>query len=230
MTARSVVASMLLLGVTMLVAAGGVVALVGLPVTYESSPAAVHADGLESAGYTETGPEKYAMEDSESVVEISVTNWAAVYHDGGSDSTAEPASLVVLSTPDARLGDRSLNPMTQLSDPELAATALTRLDRFEDDDLTDIRQVDEERRTILGTVATVRTYTATDSGADTDSGSLLVHQAIVEHQGDVVVIVGVHPESTDERETQLSLMEAVEHPLDETGGGVEGLVGLEPRS
>lgn len=227
MTAGRLVVALLLFVVAVVVAAVAIVALVGLPVTYEASPAGVQEAELDDAGYTAAGVEKYAMERSTMGVDVSFRNWAAVSHrDDGADAD-RAASIVVLSTPDARLAGRSLNPLTTSSDAALAATALSRLDRFDDDAMSDAREVDAENRTILGDDVTVRTYATTN---ETDQGEALrVHVAVVEHRGDMLVLAGVHPEATDERETQLSLMEAIEHPYEApAAGGVQGIVRTDP--
>lgn len=194
----------------------------GIPIGDVASPATVPADELATFGYVGDDPSEFTIERRVTLFDVSVTNWIASYRKGGPDgggetpstddldSTAddeiETATLVVLSTPDASVAGRSLNPLVRLSDGQLVATVLERLDGFDDVEIENVREVDAERRHILDDEVTVRTYAA--EGGDT---SLLVHLAIVEHEDDVIVLVGTHPEAMDERATLLSLMETVDH-------------------
>lgn len=193
----------------------------GIPIGDAASPATVPADDLAAAGYVGDDPSEFTVERRVTLFDVSVTNWIATYRKGGPDgggetpstddfeSTAdeiETATLVVLSTPDASVAGRSLNPLVRLSDGQLVATILERLDGFDDVEVENVREVDAEQRRILDDEVTVRTYAA--EGGD---ASLRVHLAIVEHEDDVVVLVGTHPEGMDERTTLLSLMETVDH-------------------
>ncbi len=183
----------------------------GIPISYDASPAGVPAEALATAGYADDEPRPYTIERSIAVVDLSITNWIVAYGTGDpTDEDEEVATLAVLSTPDVGVGGWSLNPLTHLDEGDLIEVVLERLDRFDDDEIRAVDEADAEERTILGDEVAVRTY-AVSTEAEGE-GPLLVHVAIVENEDDVIVLLGVHPGTMDERETLVSLMEVVEHP------------------
>jgi hypothetical protein len=145
--------------------------------------------------------------------DVRVTGWVSGY----SKTTVESdvALFAVVSTPDAEFAGQSLSPVVHLSDPELVGWTLDRLaDASElggiDAEVTGLRVVDREQRTVLGTPTDVVTYTGTaDVGGE--SVALLLHLAVVGHDGDVIVALGAHEAGLDERGALLALMERIEH-------------------
>lgn len=176
---------------------------------YVAGPASVDEAALEDAGYGGEGPTESRIEETVSVagfdVDVTLTTWSAVYA-----SERGEGSFVALSTPDVTLAGQSVNPLGRLSNDELLARALDHLGRFEGGDVSDLRQVGTEQRTVLGSPTRVSSYLGT---VESEAGDQVVrfHLANRAHAGDVVVLLGVHSNGTDEAETLLSLMEAVEH-------------------
>jgi hypothetical protein len=125
------------------------------------------------------------------------------------------ALLAVVSTPDARIEGRSVSPIVRLSDPELVSWTLERVADAStrggiDAEVTGLRVVGSETRTVLGTPTEVVTYTGT-TAVEGESVAVLLHLAVVSHEGDVIVALAAHDPDLDEREPLLALMERIEH-------------------
>lgn len=196
--------SRVLLAVVLVVVTAG---CTGGGFAFDASPATVSDDALDEAGYDGEPPEAHTVNETIEVAgmnaDVTATTWTAVYSDD------QGASLVVVSTPNAEIAGQSLNPLTRLSNRELVERALDQLDNA-DAEIKDVREVDSEQRSILGQDVEVITYLAT---AESDHGEMDVnlHLATVQHEDDVVIVVGIHPEQFDERTTILDLMEAIQH-------------------
>ncbi|MFC5277312.1 DUF6517 family protein [Halorubrum rubrum] len=186
---------------------------------FDAEPARVPDAALSEAGYEGEEPRAFEIEQTFEVAgierEVSAASWVASY-----ENPERAASLLVASTPNARVAGRSVNPLVGADDAELLRRLLERGDGGVDgEDVGDLEEVGTETRSILGSETTVTTFatevrfeTADDAPIDAEgSVPALVHVATVEHEGDVLVLVGVHPRAVEEGETQGALMEAVEH-------------------
>ena len=200
----AVVASLLLAGCT------------GTLVSFESSPATVPAAAFEPLGYvhgnTTAVPLTYPVGFAGFSRDVTVTSYASGYSKTTDDG--DVSALVVLSTPDADVGGRSVNPFAHLSNRDLTARALDTLREVrgvsEYGEVGDLREVEVQERTVLGSPVDVVTYsgTATLDGAVTDVRFVV---ASVEHDDDVVTVVGIHAAEFDETDNLRTLMEHVEH-------------------
>ncbi|MGZ0748637.1 DUF6517 family protein [Haloparvum sp. AD34] len=185
----------------------------GGALSFAASPATVDEAALDEANYTGQAPEQVTINETVEVAgmskQVSATTWTASY--AANDT---PATLVVASTPDATVAGQSVNPIARLTGKELLQRVAQEIGNRDQVDLEDVEVVQRENREILGTQTEVTTFATT---ASTEQGDvpIRIHLASVSHQGDVVVLVGVHPEEVDERSTQLRLMEAAEHQGDE---------------
>lgn len=185
----------------------------GGALSFSASPASVDEAALESANYTGQAPEQVTINETVEVAgvsrQVTATTWTASY--AANDT---PATLVVASTPDATVAGQSVNPIARLTGKELLQRVAQEIGNSDQVDLEDVEVVQRENREILGQETEVTTFATT---ASTEQGDvpIRVHLASVSHEGDVVVLVGVHPEEVDERSTQLTLMEAAEHQGDE---------------
>lgn len=185
----------------------------GGALSFSASPASVDEAALESANYTGQAPEQVTVNETVEVAgvsrQVTATTWTASY--AANDT---PATLVVASTPDATVAGQSVNPIARLTGKELLQRVAQEIGNSDQVDLEDVEVVQRENREILGQETEVTTFATT---ASTEQGDvpIRVHLASVSHEGDVVVLVGVHPEAVDERSTQLTLMEAAEHQGDE---------------
>ncbi|WP_430505248.1 DUF6517 family protein [Haloparvum sp. PAK95] len=185
----------------------------GGALSFAASPATVDEAALDEANYTGQAPEQVTINETVEVAgmskQVSATTWTASY--AANDT---PATLVVASTPDATVAGQSVNPIARLTGKELLQRVAQEIGNRDQVDLEDVEVVQRENREILGTQTEVTTFATT---ASTEQGDvpIRIHLASVSHQGDAVVLVGVHPEEVDERSTQLTLMESVDHQGDE---------------
>lgn len=202
-----------------------------------AAPAGVPAETLDDAGFV--GPAPRAVNVSVPVgvgpivVNANVTSHVAVYADaesdvfangtgggGGDDSAASdapanatPTALVVLSTPGFRTAGVTLNPLTRPPDPAMVERVTDLLDQVPGAPAAnlsgEVRAVDSRDLTVLGRETRATTY------AGNRTGAARLTLATVEHEGDVVVLVGVHDGPAADR--LVGLMTRVDHPADLTG-------------
>jgi hypothetical protein len=206
------------------IAASGAIAtagcLSGEDGTYEfdATPARVPDAALSEAGYEGEGPQAFEVERTFEVggIErrVSAASWVASYR-----NPERAASLLVASTPNATVAGRSVNPLVGADDADLLRRLLERGGGVDGGSVGDLEEVGTETRPILGSEATVTTFAteirfenAGDAPIDAEGNvPALVHVATVQHDGDVLVLAGIHPRAVEEGETQGALMEAVEH-------------------
>lgn len=144
--------------------------------------------------------------------EVSVTGHLAGY----SRTTAanETAVLLVVTTPDATVGGVSVNPLRGATDPSVVRTALGLAARARTtgavENVTDLREESTAAVALLGETTAMTTYAGV---VNTDAGraDVRVHVASVEHEGDVVLALAVHPASMDERAAVTRMLAAAEY-------------------
>lgn len=189
----------------------------GTLVELSAEPATVPPAALAGTGYVHgnTTPVTFApvVGVGPLVRDVRVTGWLSGYSRTTTDG--DIAALVVLSTPDARVEGESVSPVTRLSDPEVVEWALGQVaaagaGRGIDAGVNGLRPVDRETRTVLGQPVEVVSYAGTVS-VEGEQAEVLLHLAVVEHEDDVVVALGVHGAALDERDRLLALVERVEH-------------------
>ena len=194
---------------------------------FDAEPARVSASAVANAGYEGEAPEAFTLEQEFDVAgvnaQVSATTWVARYQ-----NPDEESALFVASTPDASVAGQSVNPLVRASDAELVRRLLEQVDQQgvggEDSDIQadDIEERGSETRTVLGQEVEV-SILETTVDADFETGDeqnesvedvpVLLYVGTVQHEDDVVALVGVHPLGVDASETLLSLMEQVEHPV-----------------
>jgi hypothetical protein len=193
---------------------------------FDASPARIPPNAASEAGYEGEPPESFVIEQEFDVAgvnaQVSATTWVAGYQNQNNGS-----GLFVASTPDASVGGQSVNPLVRADDAELIRRLLEQADQRgiggegTDVQAEDIEERGSETRTILGQEVEVSiletTVDAQVSAGDNQSGNVedvpvFLYVATVQHEEDVVALVGVHPTAVDARESVLSLMEQVEHP------------------
>ena len=188
----------------------------GTLASFEASPATIPDAALEPLGYvrgnTTAVPLTYPVGAGGVSGNVTVTSYVSGYAKTTADGDA--SALVVLSTPNADVGGRSVNPFAHLSNRDLTTRALATLQEVrglsEYGAVGDLREVDSREQTVFGSPTEVVTYsgTATVDGALTETRFVV---ASVEHGNDVVTVVGVHAAEFDETENLGVLMERVEH-------------------
>ena len=191
---------------------------------FDAEPARV-PESAYAEGYSGQDPESFTIEQEFNAAgvnaEVSATTWIARY-----TNQTVGSALFVASTPDASVAGQSVNPLVRADDAELIRRLLNQVDQQgiggngTDIQADDIEERGEETASILGgdeTVSILETTVSADvSGADGQSGSVedvpvLLYIATVQHNEDVIALVGVHPVPADQSEQLLSMMEAVEH-------------------
>jgi len=116
------------------------------------------------------------------------------------------ARMTVFSSPAATVGGTSINPIGSLSDERLVRRFVGASSGLSNVEFQSNRSVE-----FLGEARTVSEYTATQrmGGVQTNA---TVHLATVEHDGDFVTVVAVHPEAVDERSRVDALLAGFRHP------------------
>lgn len=204
----------------LVVSAGCTGLLTGDTVEFTANEASVGDSALESTGYEGQNASEQTIERDVSVGgqerTVRITNHYAVYarsanvseNVGGNVSGVEApevAQFVVISTPGAQMAGQTLNPLARLSNRQLIDRVAERTGGIEDVEFVENRTVeslDGERN--VG----VFNGTTTLDGQEVD---VRIHVSSFEHEGDVIVAVGVHPVGIEEEENIDELLAGLEH-------------------
>ncbi|PSP70185.1 hypothetical protein BRC79_02680 [Halobacteriales archaeon QH_8_67_27] len=116
------------------------------------------------------------------------------------------AWMTVYTTPSPTVGGRSVNPVDEWSTERLIRRLVDSTSGNSNVEFESNRSVE-----FLDGERTVSTYGATRSLNGTET-NVTVHLATVEHDGDYVVVVAVHPERIDERSRVDALLAGLRHP------------------
>ncbi|KAB1196885.1 MULTISPECIES: DUF6517 family protein [Haloferax] len=210
--------------------------------TIAAEPATIPASAYESHGYVHGNstvvPFAYDVGAGPASQTVGVEVWVAGY----SKTTADDdiTALAVVSSPNRQVAGQSVNPIANLGNRELVGTGLELLSDAQAlgsvPEVNGLREVSARDVTILGEETELVTYEGTvvvEAGETTIDGESVayeggsaevrIHVATVEHDDDVVVVIGVHEASVDETDAIASLASAIEHP-----GTVERTVKLGP--
>lgn len=197
--------------------------------TFHSSPATVEEAALEDTGFEHLETRQFWVNRTRSVrdeeVEIRVSNHVALYAKSAEVGGGETpyAGFVTITSPEAGVLGRPMNPLARLSNRQLVDRAMSHVEDVAGErygELDDVRETGSSRRTVLGEETTVSRFRAT---GETRSGTpveavLLVTK--VTHGDDVVVLVGAYPErvgsgdravGVDETDAIRRLLGAVSH-------------------
>ncbi|WP_123621289.1 DUF6517 family protein [Halorubrum sp. CSM-61] len=192
---------------------------------FDAEPASVPSSAASEAGYEGEEPESFTIEQEFDVAgvnaQVSATTWAAGYENSDNGS-----ALFVASTPDASVGGQSVNPLVRADDTELIRRLLEQVDQQgvggdgTDIEASEIEDRGSETRTILGEEVEISILeTTVDAEVDAGDGQngevedvpVYLYVGTVQHEEDVIALVGVHPTAVDASEPLFSLMEQVEH-------------------
>lgn len=181
---------------------------------FSASPAAVDDTAVEKAGYQHGETSDLTVEETVGVGgvtrDVKVTNWVSTY--AGENGSA----FVALSTPDVEVGGVGVNPLTSMSNREVIGFILERVAAAggaSETDVPELKQTGASQISLLGESTEVVHYRTTVE-ADGQDVPMRIHVATTRHDGDVLVLIGLHPDAIDEQDTILSLMESVEHPTE----------------
>ena len=197
-----------------MMALSGCAFLTGGPLEFAASKATVSDQAQQSAGYEEVSVEAQNRSQSFSAAgqerDVKLTNWVATYErDLGIATSSAPGSVVVLSTPTVSIAGQTLNPLGSMSHREVLNQVLQQYGG-----LSDVEERDTKTMTVLGEDSEVTTFSA---NADYEGVEVpvLVHLTTVEHEGDIVVAIAVHPEMLSEDQVGVETMfGGIEHDGD----------------
>jgi len=196
----------------LVVSAGCTGLITGDTVEFTANEASVGDSALDSTGYEGQNASEQTIERDVSVGgqerTVRITNHYAAYARSGNVSGVEApevAQFLVVSTPGAQMAGQTLNPLARLSNRELVDRVADRTGSIEDVEFEENRTaeaLDSERE--VG----VFTGTTTLDGQEVD---VRIHVTSFEHEGDVLVAVGVHPIAIEEEENIDELLAGLEH-------------------
>lgn len=188
----------------------------GTLVEYAASPATIPDGALEPHGYVHGNTTEVPITYRVGTVGVSRDVTARTWVSGYTRTTAEneTALLLLYSSPNVVVENRSVNPTSQLSNRELVQFVLARVTDLRDlgnvGNASDLREHGSRNVTMLGTPTRLVSYAGTVE-VDGRRVAAVVNVAVVEHGDDVVVALGIHDETLDETATHAALVERVEH-------------------
>lgn len=188
----------------------------GTLVEYTASPAEIPDAALESQGYvhgnTTMVPLSYRLGAAGVSRDITAQTWVAGYSKTTPDN--DTAAVVLYSSPNVELADRSVNPLSQLSNRELIQFGIDRMTDLRGiggiENVSDLSETGTRNVTMLGTQTQLVTYTGT-AEIDGRRVAIIANVAMVEHGDDIVVAMGIHESVLDETPAHSALVEAVVH-------------------
>lgn len=202
-----------LLTVVLVVALSG---CLGTLASADAGAASIPATAYEREGYVagnETSvPLRFPVGVAGVGGEVTVTSHVSGY--SRTTSGNETAALLVLTTPNVRVGGVSVNPLRGATDPTLVRTGLEFVGEARTlgnaGNVTDLRELSSADVELLGETVPMTTYAGV---VDTAAGrvDVRVHVAAVEYGEDVVLVLSVHPASMDERAAVGRMLAAAEH-------------------
>lgn len=213
----------LLLAILVLVVMGGCVGLVvGDGVEMDGEPAAVNEDALAETDYTFSEYRTIHLNESFDVLgqqrHVNATNHAVIYNRTSNleQFDQDTGGFVVLSTPDVSIAGESVNPAARMSNRELVEQFQGELES-QVGELGSLSAVSERTEPMLGYAANVSVF-ETETTIGDRNVTLYVHVTKVKHEGDLVAVIGVHPEALQQQAPEISrLIRNVEHPVSSPG-------------
>lgn len=207
------------LGLVTLVTLSGCALLTGDTLEFSATKATVSDSATAEAGYEEVSVEPRTINQSFTVADqerdVRVTNWVATYErDLVVGTTPAPGTVAVLSTPEISIAGQTLNPIGSMSDREL-------LDRLleEEGGISDVTHDGTRTATVLGTETEVEMYQGTVEyeGQQVD---VTIHLTRVNHGGDYVVALGLHPAAMNADQAGIdTMLTGIEHEEETQSGG-----------
>jgi hypothetical protein len=196
--------------IAVLVLTAGCSGLLGENQSFDASEITVSNDSLSETGYTSAETEEYTFEETfGNDTEVSITSRLSGYE---TEYDSGPGYFVGLATPKSEIAGVEVNPLGDYDEERLVARAMSRSDEADVDvDEEDLETVGNTSVTILDSDATVTTYSTTLERGGVE-GEALIHVTRMEHGGDYLIAVGIHPEAAADGETDIiALFESIEH-------------------
>jgi hypothetical protein len=183
------------------------------PIELSATDVSIRDEAVSEANYAETRDETMVQTREVAVADqrrtIEVTNHVAEYSRAVTFpgvGEREIARVVVFSTPQVAIADRTFNPVGDWSHERLVRELASRYDS-----LSNVSEAGERTLSILGDRRTVSTFTAEGTLAGGLTMDVLLHVARFAHGEDFVVALGVHPMAVDDTDSVNDLFGAIEH-------------------
>ncbi|MFC4249046.1 DUF6517 family protein [Natribaculum luteum] len=188
------------------------------PLEFHASRVAPTEEVLSETGYEEheSTNETYREEVDVGVTrEISASYWRSIYTKAVEiqGTAQEAATFAAVSVPGMDVLGTDYNPLSELDNEELLDQLREQIDGTYDG-LRDVRHDETIELEILGETRDVDRFLATTDleGQEIEVAVLL---AAFDHDGDLLVLLGGHPEMLPDEGVDLEvLMESIEHPLE----------------
>lgn len=212
--------SVLLVATAGLATTGGCLGFVAgtAPLEAEADEVTIADGALAETGYEVSRSERtartYTMTVAGQSREIEASNYVSEYRKSLSVGAIEEeylGTVSVTSAPKTELFGRTSHPFEGLNDRRLAADLQSEYDGFET-----VTSVESDAVRVLGERRETDVYRAETEQAG-ESIDVIIHVLSIDHDGDHLVGVGIHPASlSGEKQRILSLLRGIEHDRDDT--------------
>lgn len=181
------------------------------PVAFDAKPARAGSSALSETGYEHVGERTPTISRTFAGKEVRVTNVINEYQktlDLAGLGQAKVGVFAAFTTPQVKVaGQGPFNPIADWSNREIARRLQSRFGEFRN-----LREVGSTRISTLGTTTRVSKFGATTTYEGTTI-DLFLHLTKVEHNEDIVVLLGIYPQKKPNEEGNvLTLMKSVTHP------------------
>ncbi|WP_435184936.1 DUF6517 family protein [Halobellus sp. EA9] len=185
--------------------------------SFTAEPAAVADSAAQEAGYESNGTRsievnrtfEVAGQERRVVATSQLTGYTKSMELGPLGET-EVGIFTVVSTPAVEVAGQTLNPIAQFSNRRLIQFVQQQYEG-----LSDVQQVSSQNITVQGTETTVTKFSGTTTlqGREVD---VYVHVTKYRDGDDFILALGVYPQRlSGEEENVLSMMRAIEHPVED---------------
>jgi hypothetical protein len=194
-----------------LVTLSGCALITGGTLEFSAQPATVSGDAQSEAGYDLVGVNAQTVNRTVDVLgmerTVSATNHVATYErDLAVATSGAMGTVVVFSTPEMSVAGQSVNPVGSMSPRQLLTAVSTG-----QGGVSNVEERGNRTVSVLGEDATVTVFDATRSVAGQEV-EVTVHLLRVDHGGDHVVGLAVHPSVIDAEQAGVDAMfEGIEH-------------------
>lgn len=189
-------------------------ALLGDEIEQSADPARVSEEALQGTGYSEARMEDQSLEQTVEINDeerdLRLTNWITEYRKLPGETEQSAASFLIFTTPTVSVAGRAANPFDAFSEEQLIRRLIDRSGRG---DASDLEKQGERETDVLGESVALSTYLTTQSVAGQEV-DVTMYFGELANDGDLLFVLGAHPELLDESENIYQLAEGIEHPVD----------------
>lgn len=196
-----------------LIALSGCLGFLSGPLTFQAQKVTVENGTLQNADYEEVAVTKLEVNRTFSVggqsKEVVVTNWLAQYEKQVSVLGMERRAAVfsAFSSPEVSVLGKTFNPIDDYTNRELI-----QLVQQQYGSISNIQHVSNATMQMLGEQTSVAKFSANAQLSGGQSVDVYVHVTSVNHEGDVVVAVGVYPQELGgEQQAIFTLIQNLTH-------------------